>query len=154
MVTQFVLKLGKYWPWKTLSSHLKLWFPDLTFALHIFLYQINLKRNTLICLKLNWNTGVFFSIRHSIRSTMSCEGLSKKKKKKIGKTDSALSLTKSAKLELTIFFFVVVSNTLYFSRYVFTTKYKWIWIPNYQPVFHQRINYFFIFLFRCQESNN
>ena len=58
---------------------------------------------------------------------MSCEGLSKKKKKKkkiIGKTDSALSLTKSAKLELTIFFFVVVSNTLYFSRYVFTTKYK------------------------------
>ena len=42
---------------------------------------------------------------------MSCEGLSKKKKK-IGKTDSALSLTKSAKLELTIFFFVVVSNTL------------------------------------------
>ena len=57
---------------------------------------------------------------------MSCEGSSKKKKikKKIGKTDSALSLTKPAKLELTIFFFVVVSNTLYFSRYVFTTKYK------------------------------
>ena len=153
MATQFVLKLGKYWPWKTLSSHLKLWFPDLTFALHIFLYQINLKRNTLICLKLNWNTGVFFfyktqyQIHYELRRVV-------KKKKKIGKTDSALSLTKSAKLELTIFFFVVVSNTLYFSRYVFTTKYKWIWIPNYQPVFHQRINYFFIFLFRCQESNN
>ena len=46
---------------------------------------------------------------------MSCEGLSKKKKlnkKKIGKTDSALSLTKSAKLELTIFFFLLLSQIL------------------------------------------
>ena len=153
MATQFVLKLGKYWPWKTLSSHLKLWFPDLTFALHIFLYQINLKRNTLICLKLNWNTGVFFSIRHSIRSTMSCEGLSKKKKK--NRENRLCPLIDEIRQTGTHhLFFVVVSNTLYFSRYVFTTKYKWIWIPNYQPVFHQRINYFFIFLFRCQESNN
>ena len=71
-------------------------------ALHIFLYQINLKRNTLICLKLNWNTGVFFyktqyQIHYELRRVVKKKKKKKKKKKEKKKKKKKIKKKKKKK---------------------------------------------------------
>ena len=132
-----MLKLRRYWPWKILSSHFKLWFQ--ISILRCTLFLLNLFANKYFDFfktKLKWRSFFFYKTQYQIHYEL------RRFVKSLGKTEKQTlpSHWRNPPNRSSPPFLLLLSQILS----TFTIKYKWIWIPNYQPVFHQRINYFFL----------